>query len=389
VDVCYDKTTGRLHFWDQGQEGILMPWPTMRAFRRTAGQNDWQAFEPVSLRVELRPDAPALSEWQDVFRRFAASVPAPLLQAIASYPDGHWALLSWAARCGVFADDLLKANPCLAYMLARAASFSVRPERSQPAWAARPYGPQKQLLGHLGFPRTEQMRRASRKIMHSAMSVARLVALRTALRREPEVLDRLSHLRRINSNVLVAASAGGRQVTIRLLARLAHASEDDPAAPLGSAIADTIRGWRLLHPRRPLPLFDHVAHIHRLHEQIVEELSHHKGNGTLPFPPPPVAGTDAIVPLRDALDLVAEGREQHNCVASYERLARRGEVALYKVTAPERATLSLVPDGCKWKVSELRGPCNRRVSPHTREAVTRWLAGTPRDDGTTTQGNRI
>ena len=68
-------------------------------------------------------------------------------------------------------------------------------------------------------------------------------------------------------------------------------------------------------------------------------------------------------------------REQHNCVASYERLARRGDVAIYRVTVPERATLSLVPDGCRWKVSELRGPCNQRVPPHTREAVRRWLAG--------------
>jgi hypothetical protein len=155
----------------------------------------------------------------------------------------------------------------------------------------------------------------------------------------------------LNANVPAAIAGGGLQVTPRLLAHLSDPSNDDPTAPLGSAIADTIRGWRLVHPRRPLPLFDHVAHIHRLHEQIVEELSHHKGNGTLPFPPPPVAGTAAIVPLRDALDLVAEGREQHNCVASYERLARRGDVALYKVMAPERATLSVVPDGCRWKVS--------------------------------------
>jgi hypothetical protein len=120
-------------------------------------------------------------------------------------------------------------------------------------------------------------------------------------------------------------------------------------------------------------VFDCVAHIHRLHEQVVEELSLHKGRGTLPFPAPPVEGTDTIVPLRNALELVVEGRDQHNCVASYERLARRGDVALYRVTAPERATLSLVPDGRKWKVSELKGTCNRRVSSATRTAVNRWL----------------
>ena len=233
----------------------------MRAFRRTLGHNDWQAFEPVSLRVDLRPDVAPLNEWQDAFRRFTASVPAPLAQMIASYPDGHLALLSWAARCGAYSDDLLKANPCLAYMLARAASFSARPERPQLALAARPYGPQKQLLGHLGFPGTDQMRRASRKILHSALSVARLVTLRTTLRAEPEVLDRLSHLRRINSNVLVAASAAGGHVTARLLSWLSHASEDDTAAPFGAAIADTLRGWRLLRPRAALQVFDRMSKV--------------------------------------------------------------------------------------------------------------------------------
>ena len=347
----------------------------MRAFRRTVGQNDWQAFEPVSLRVDLRPDVAPLNEWQDAFRRFTASVPAPLAQMIASYPDGHWALLSWAARCGAYSDDLLKANPCLAYMLARAASFSARPERPQPAWAARPYGPQKQLLGHLGFPGTDQMRRASRKILHSALSVARLVTLRTTLRAEPEVLDRLSHLRRINLNVLVAASAAGGHVTARLLSWLSHASEDDSAAPFGAAIADTLRGWRLLRPRAALPVFDRMSQITQLHEQVIEELKDYKSTIVTDFPMPPVAGSEFIVPLLNVVDLVAEGRAQHNCVASYARLARSGRVALYRVLVPDRATLSLTRDERRWRISELKGVCNRQVSPHTYEMVRRWLTG--------------
>lgn len=374
VNVFFDELSGRLHFSNKGHEAVLLPWPVMRAFRRSSRYSDWHAFEPQDLRVELAPDLTQLTDAQNGFTRFTASVPLALLQLITHYPDGHWVLLAWAARCGPVADDLLVANPCLAYMLARVSGFSAGPESQPPAWATRPYSSQKSILGRLGFPATDQMRRAAYKVLHSAMSVPRLVLLRQTLKREPTVLERLSHLRRINANVLVATYAGGTQVTAHLLSQLSATSHDDPAAPLGTAIADTIRGWRVLRPRAVLPVFDQVASVRQLHEQIIQELRDYKGSGVTEFPPPPIRGTDTILPLSCVRDLVAEGREQHNCVASYARQARSRQVALYKVLAPQRATLSLSRRGLVWAISELKGTCNRPVSGNTWEAVRAWLA---------------
>jgi hypothetical protein len=357
-----------------GYESVYFRWPDMRAFRHPiCGPGDWEAFEPEQFRVSGDPALPDTPADVTDFRRFMSHVPADLVARVGRFPEDHWALLSWLARAGVVGDDLLASNPCLALMLAKAPSFGARSARTMPIWAVRPYSPQKDLLGKLGFRATEATRRLVHKVIFTAMSIPRLRPFRGAIRSQSDLVARLSHIRRVNANVLAAVGGGGLQVTPRLLTRLSDPANDDPAATLGSAIADTVRGWRLLHPRRSLPVFDCVAHIHRLHEQVVEELSLHKGRGTLPFPAPPVEGTDTIVPLRNALELVVEGRDQHNCVASYERLARRGDVALYRVTAPERATLSLVPDGRKWKVSELKGTCNRRVSSATRTAVNRWL----------------
>jgi hypothetical protein len=368
-------SSDRLHFTSGGYEVVYLAWPDMRAFRRFAIEpEEWESFEPEQFRVSGDPTLPPSPYVLMDFKRFMSRVPKTLVAEVSRFPEDHWALLSWLARAGVVGDELLRSNPCLALMLAKAASFSARPRRL-PIWSLRPSAPQKKLLGKLGFPPTEAMRRLARKVVFSAMTVPRLRDIRDAIRRTPALVAHLSHLRRLNANVLAAAAAGGLQVTPRLLTQLSDASSDDPAATLGSALADTVRGLRLLHPRRPLPIFDHVSQVHRLHEQVIEELSLHKGRGTLPFPAPPVEGTNTIVPLRNAVELVVEGRDQHNCVASYERLARRGDVALYRVTAPERATLSLVRGQGSWMISELKGPCNRRVSERTREAVRRWLRG--------------
>jgi hypothetical protein len=263
-------------------------------------------------------------------------------------------------------------------MLAKAASMTGRKGLALPAWATRPYDSQKRLLGKLGFPPTGQMRQVARKIVHSAVSVPRLRALRAAIREVPKILSRLSHVSRLNANVLAAASGGRLQVTPRLYAQLADPGHDERSAPLGGRITDTMRGWRLLHPRGPFPVFDRIEQIEARHEQIVEELKHYETRGVTDFPPAPVPGTSSIVPLLNVADLVIEGREQHNCVASYARLARRRQVALYRVLTPERATLSLVREDGVWKSDELETACNRGVSPGTRVAVNHWLDGAGR-----------
>jgi hypothetical protein len=317
-------------------------------------------------------------ETRQAIDRFLATIPSHLVTLIAPFPDEHWALTSWAARTGVFSDDLLAANPCLAFMLAKAASMTGRKGLALPAWATRPYDSQKRLLGKLGFPPTGQMRQVARKIVHSAVSVPRLRALRAAIREVPKILSRLSHVSRLNANVLAAASGGRLQVTPRLYAQLADPGHDERSAPLGGRITDTMRGWRLLHPRGPFPVFDRIEQIEARHEQIVEELKHYETRGVTDFPPAPVPGTSSIVPLLNVADLVIEGREQHNCVASYARLARRRQVALYRVLTPERATLSLVREDGVWKSDELETACNRGVSPGTRVAVNHWLDGAGR-----------
>ena len=91
--------------------------------------------------------------------------------------------------------------------------------------------------------------------------------------------------------------------------------------------------------------------------------------------PPPVPGTQDIVPLTTSGQLKVEGLEQRNCVGSYGRKVREGSVYIYKVLRPERATLAITPgpDGF-WRRSEIERSGNRSVAPSTKAAVDRWLS---------------
>jgi hypothetical protein len=93
------------------------------------------------------------------------------------------------------------------------------------------------------------------------------------------------------------------------------------------------------------------------------------------FPRPPLPAVDEIVPLRRPEDLIAEGRQQRNCVASYIGRVAQGGIYIYRVLSPERATLSVVKleDGC-WHLDQLLGAGNRAVGAVTRQLVAAWLA---------------
>ena len=73
--------------------------------------------------------------------------------------------------------------------------------------------------------------------------------------------------------------------------------------------------------------------------------------------------------------LLSEGQTMKNCVASYIHSVAAGKVFVYRVVAPGRATLAVVPGrrSGRWRISELKGHCNTEVSSATVRAVLSWL----------------
>ena len=88
-----------------------------------------------------------------------------------------------------------------------------------------------------------------------------------------------------------------------------------------------------------------------------------------------------------AKDLAEEGWQQRNCVAAYASRVRRGCCYIYRVLAPERATLALFLRKDGWRLGELEARSNRDVSQDTELLVKAWLAqSTPRKVTSPTSG---
>ncbi|MEL7638072.1 MAG: PcfJ domain-containing protein [Solidesulfovibrio sp.] len=123
---------------------------------------------------------------------------------------------------------------------------------------------------------------------------------------------------------------------------------------------------------------DH-AQLRRLHDTLTARLNRQRaleieGRFQKPFPLAPLPGDQVIQPITNVSDLLDEGTAMHHCVASYIDLIFEGKSFIYKVLAPERATLQIVrlPDG-KLRVGQLKLACNAETSQETVNQVSNWF----------------
>jgi hypothetical protein len=95
--------------------------------------------------------------------------------------------------------------------------------------------------------------------------------------------------------------------------------------------------------------------------------------GDLEFPAPPFPDSSHIEAIRTVEDLRKEAQGQRHCVLSYAPSVAAGNLFIYRVTKPERATLELrCVDGI-WLLGQLKGTANREPSDATRESVCAWF----------------
>ena len=82
-----------------------------------------------------------------------------------------------------------------------------------------------------------------------------------------------------------------------------------------------------------------------------------------------------MVPILNEVDLREEGRRQHHCVGSLSHSAEMGHALYFYHVNHEKegATLAIHYRGSEWKVRELRGSCNKKVSAELNKKVGAWL----------------
>jgi len=425
---------GKLYLITKQAVTVVKGWPEMRAWRKTAAGPEWVSVRPEiqikpawvqsgrtarrgSPRLEMpdqirRLDAQARSRYYrrdetvkperavaqaaycerceqadeaeaEALGSFFSSIPVHVRGRVGEFPSRQWHMAVLLLRCpGAW--DLVRANPAMAFCLASNWVFR-SPKPTQPLRDARRWicRRQRDIAGWLGFPATERTVNLLRKIPPDACDITTLLKFRHTLR-QTLVADTLSHLPRLTATVLCVVTDPRLRplVSPRLLRELSDSIvEWGVVSSRVSMLRDTIAMAAALLPPRPLPVFTSLAQLTRHHDQLADELNLRAPPAQEPveLPPPPIPGNETIVPLTSPAMLAEEGREQQNCVAVYSRIVANGSQYIYRVLAPERATLQILrtPEG--WQVGELSGPRNHPVSRETEIAVMRWVRGDDRD----------
>lgn len=113
----------------------------------------------------------------------------------------------------------------------------------------------------------------------------------------------------------------------------------------------------------------------RYHDALSEKLLEQSFTDEVQtFPGPLLPGSDTIQPILDSYELALEGKSMNHCVYSYSQDIMDGLCSVYRVTAPERATLkvSLGDEGLP-RLSELKLRSNKPPSKSTYRMISQWI----------------
>ncbi|MEZ5302370.1 MAG: PcfJ domain-containing protein [Verrucomicrobiales bacterium] len=390
----YEFSDGALFIEADGVRMRIVGYPSPQALRRIDPEPPWRPFSPalrlvqpyrtpkkkagsqMELGIEVPKRLTPAEEKRLAFRRFRFSLPNDIAKSLEKFHSGQWPMLVLLVKYPP-ARELAAHNPVLAFLLAR---HFVRGRFGPPRVAEFLKLKQRDMLGALGFPAQKSAVAILRKIHPPALNIAGADSLGAALT-DDAVRAALGHLTQISGGVLalVGDPACARWCSPKLLQEVAAERAEVYRPDAANKLQAICRMRETMRARgNPPPLRD-LANLRRVHDETLANYrdfvrkTRLKEAGRFPKAPP-IPGTAHIVPLTSAAALRDEGEGQDNCVGSYAQRVRQGLVYIYRVTWPERSTLSVVKDETgNWIRSELEISGNRPVSARTAKFVDEWL----------------
>lgn len=329
----------------------------------------------LGLELNLSPQKKEMTK-KEAYDLLRQTMPFPYAIALAPFQSHQWNLLILLSFKRRFY-DLLKSNPVLAYYLANDKQTMTSIFRKELMMEKLTGMPQADLLKLLGLPDTKSMVKLLRKIPPTSVSPAQFMLLQECVRSEDR-MKRLAHLKKINIGALKLVSVPNDQlsaVTPQLLEEVSADVRNNFHASAANLFYEMAGQHQHFYPGRPLPLIRSLEELDARHEEIMTAYTDRQNDQQLgPLPKPPIEGTADIVPLRTGEELRDEGIAQHNCIGGLISGIRAGHAHIYRVLAPERATLSIVQGtGGEWVISQLKAACNKPVKEVTVMAVEEWL----------------
>ena len=327
------------------------------------------------------------SEWLDAWSekiierrhlalsQFFDAIPDLEREFVLRFGSRRWHLLALFARCpGAF--ELAQSNPALAYALSSNWVFH-QPAVFQPMRAARALVKKKQrdILAWLGFPETEQARKILAKIPPEEVSLEGLLNLRRILAC-PTSLKLLSHAPIITSSMLLFLNDPGFRPWLtpifveELSSYRVHrevwwepttSTRSEAIWEIYKYLRDFLRMQEQV--RAALRPLRSISQLKEMHDEAVGVYNATtKATSLLPFPAPPYPGKKILIePITCDQILQDEGLEMGHCVGSYTRAVQLGEVYVYQVLSPVRATLSIRRHTQGWQLDDIRGMSNQKI----------------------------
>lgn len=307
------------------------------------------------------------------FDAFRFSLPKEVARVIEGFRSHQWNLITLLAHDKATL-DLATTNPVLAYAVAD--WFGDYP-RSRLNFGGMP---QCKLLKLCKLPESPALVKLFRKIPPESIDQRLWKLLLTVLRQPDGASSKLlAHVPAINLGVmeLILTPHIRPYLTPTLLEEVAADPKEKYRGNVAAMIRDTVAMKDELTDARSLAALTSITRLQELHAKVSADFQKletlRKAHAALPLPPlPGIKGR--IVALQTQAELVAEGRHQKNCVATYTAGVVAGSCYIYKVLHPSRATLCIrrFSDG-NWGISELKASCNQNVDTATREFVSQWL----------------
>ncbi|MEJ5209529.1 hypothetical protein [Denitratimonas sp. CY0512] len=383
----------------RGRITVVRGWPDLRAWTRTR-TTSWRcsriAAEAATRCVDRAGHWQLLMRSKEVIRQhhaispgmpipfslhadcassramlaFTATFPPQVLARAAIFGQRRWHVLCLQARVPG-ADELLFHNPALAWMLAsnwvfRDGRGSGDAMRNARRWVGKR---QPEILSWMGFSGSRRLARIVREVEPQAVSVPAMLYLRNASW-QSECMEALQHLQRLDASALRIATDPTllSRVTPRFLQQL----DVEPAGD-----AHRTRAWKLREllehetaltvqnaplPRRIDTLAQMDECLHRFaHGADVHPPSRSRPPAATTLPIAPWPGTKHIQPIADTDALMLEGEQMQHCVADYWRRIVSGDIAVYRVLAPVRATLAVQRRHGEWQPMQIAGFDNAAI----------------------------
>ena len=378
---------GKLFLFDNDSVCLIESWPSLKAMHKI-GASGWQEFRPIfpllsptGVEPEFDPDFLPQESFHMVyqrraaFRAFRSFIPEAMAKACEEIPGRQLTMLV-LMQASPAAAELAQSNRALVFALSHPHFFRERFSTLQGA-AIVAKRRQREIAAWLGFPETDSAVKTLSKLAGASIFKESLRALRSSMGAS-NGQKILSHLPRINAGVLgfVADEELCGIVPMPLLMEVAENRDEDMQAQTAHVWEHCVTMARELGEslRRP----SSIQKLDEWHQEIWERWV--EKNPPLPktFPAPPIAGCPTIQPILDANGLIEEGKQQSNCVGCYANRVRARQTFIYRVLAPERATLSIVlGHGGQWVIEELKLRSNQACSHLTKKHVTDWLENRP------------